>query len=149
SISARSTNCCGAARRSRPSGPTGPCDRTPRWWRPGTPSRRARSSSQVHPDLGGAVGGGADVALAVAVGDEFGEGGAVGESPVAVVVLAGEPGTGFGGGEPADLELGQTAARPDDGGVQPGQVLVGGDGDEHLAALAEHAVGEIEQAREF
>ena len=39
-----------------------------------------------------------------------------------------EPGDGFLAPEAADVELGQAAARPGDGRVEPGQRLVGGDG---------------------
>jgi ferredoxin/flavodoxin---NADP+ reductase len=51
----------------------------------------------------------------------------------------------LGGRERAHLDLRQAPARPGHGRVQPVQVLVGGDRDQDLPALAEDPVGEVEQ----
>ena len=47
--------------------------------------------------------------------------------------------------QPAHLDLGQAAPGPGHGRVQPREVLVGGDRDQHVTALAEQPVGEVEQ----
>jgi len=51
-----------------------------------------------------------------------------------------EQGACLGGGQRPDLDVGQAAARPYDGRVQLAQVLVGGDGHQHLPPLAQHPV---------
>jgi DNA-binding SARP family transcriptional activator len=72
---------------------------------------------------------------------QLGERGAVGRDPGQ---LAG-PCQRLGVRQRWHLDPGQAAARPDDGRVQPRQVLVRGDRHEHLAALADQPVGQVEQ----
>jgi ferredoxin--NADP+ reductase len=63
-----------------------------------------------------------------------------------VVNGSAQPGSRLAGAERANLDLGQAPAGADHGGVQSVQVLVGGDGDQHVPALAEHPVSQVEQA---
>ena len=56
-----------------------------------------------------------------------------------------EPFGRLGGGERPDLHLGEAPTGPHDRGMQAVERLVRGERDEHVEALAEDAVGEVEQ----
>ncbi len=131
-----------------------PAGRSRRW--PRSPRARAPAASSVkrggftscwkvsQVEAGRLPDGGGGHSPVGAQGVQLGQRGALRADALARA----EPAHGLLPAQRPDLDLGQAAARADHRRVQARQVLVGGDRHQHVAALAQQAVGQVEQARQ-